>query len=80
MQRIIASDNKFFWDAKLNNSHEYESNPIRWPNKGYIPHEKYKNNSTCESEHSFFDTVITSVVGKNLLLKALRQNKIFSFR
>ena len=80
VQRIIASDSKFFWDAKLNNSYEYESNPIKWPNKGYIPNEKYKNNSTCESEHSFFDTVITSVVGKSLLLKALRQNKIFSFR
>ena len=42
--RIIASDNKFYWDHAINNSYEYESNPIKWPKGGY----KARVN-TCES-------------------------------
>ena len=49
VQRIIASDNKFYWDADINNSFCKESNPIYWPEKGFIPQQKYVNNDRLRS-------------------------------
>jgi|TARA_B110000211_G_scaffold55116_1_gene61234 hypothetical protein len=80
VQRIIASDNKFYWDADINNSFTKESDPIYWPKKGFIPQQKYVNNSACESDYSFFEVVVYTTKGKSLLLKALKDNKMFSFK
>jgi len=73
--RIIASDNKFYWDHNINNSYEYESNPIRWPKRDY----KTRAN-TCESRYGWFDTTITSVEGRNSILKAMKSKKLYIFR
>ena len=73
--RIIASDNKFYWDHDMNNSYEYESNPIKWPKGDY----KARAN-TCESRYGFFDTTITSVEGRNSILKAMKSKKLYIFR
>ena len=73
--RIIASDNKFYWDHDMNNSYEYESNPIKWPKGDY----KARAN-TCESRYGFFDTTITSVEGRNSILKAMKAKKLYIFR
>ena len=47
--------------------------------KGFIPQQKYVNNSACESDYSFFETVVYTTKGKSLLLKALKDNNEYYF-
>ena len=81
VHRILGSHDPIYWSQGVNNSHELETNPIKWPNKGYIEH--YMDQGvTCHTGHSFIEeghqNRTADRIERNVqILKAMKQNKIF---
>ena len=83
VHRILGSHDPIYWSQGVNNSHELETNPIKWPNKGYIEH--YMDQGvTCHTGHSFIEEghqnrTTDRIYRNSEILKAVKQNKIFVF-
>ena len=83
VHRILGSHEPIYWSQGINNSYELETNPIKWPNKGYIEH--YMDQGvTCHTGHSFIEEghqnrTTDRIYRNSEILKAVKQNKIFVF-
>jgi hypothetical protein len=81
VHRILGSHEPIYWSHAINNAYESETNPLKWPKKGYI--ERFlAQNSTCHTAHSFVEeghqNRTADRIQRNVqILKAMKQNKIF---
>ena len=81
VHRILGSHDLIYWSHAINNTYDSETNPLKWPKKGYI--ERFiAQNSTCHTAHSFVEEGHQNRKADRQkrdaqILKAVKQNKIF---
>jgi len=81
VQRVVASHNPVYWSKLINNSYIPESNPIKWPEKGFMEDGLYTD-IVCHSTYSYIEEehhqnrVADRISRDSEILKAIRANKI----
>lgn len=81
VNRIIGSNNKYYWDKHINNTYDNTLDPLVWPKKGFrvqTPHrlDLEKQQRTCHTGYSNLFQDNSDIVNNTRLLKlAIKNNK-----
>ena len=80
VHRIIASHEPIYWSKLINNSYISESNPLKWPEKGFIEY-SIAPDMVCHATYCFIEEEHQNKVAERIprnseILKALKTNKI----
>ena len=80
VHRIIASHDPIYWSKLINNSYISESNPLKWPEKGFIEYfiapDRVCHATYCFIEEEHQNKVADRIPRNSEILKAVRANKI----
>jgi hypothetical protein len=80
VHRIIASHDTIYWSKLINNSYISESNPLKWPEKGFIEYfiapDRVCHATYCFIEEEHQNKIAERIPRNSEILKALKTNKI----
>ena len=80
VHRVLASHDPVYWSKLINNSYIPESNPLKWPEKGFIEY-FIAPNRVCHATYCFIEEEHQNKKAERIyrnseILKALKTNKI----
>ena len=80
VQRVVASHDTIYWSKLINNSYISESNPLKWPEKGFIEYfiapDRVCHATYCFIEEEHQNKIAERIPRNSEILKALKTNKI----